>query len=370
MLLKIFHFFKREYIKIAQKKALKTIWNSFNGAINESNKLNKDQIEQIQQYWKSLIGSRVDPKWHQLIYSICGVFKPEFVPFDVCMELQNSLSPHGAASPFDNKGLYRSLLKGFNYPIRIAECINGIYYLPELFGNVEVSFNTFLEGLTNIEDSIIKPSVGTDGGVGVASFCSTCGCVDTMPIELFILDFQKKYGLNFCIEKKIHECANLQCLNASSCNTLRVHTFRNRQDCKIEYVSSYVRIGKKGKVTDNANSGGICAPINENGLLRYAITVYPYKEYSKTESGIPLNGYKINDFEKIVATVIKAHSMLPMFDWIGWDVTVDENGNVIIIEFNPNPDVRIEQCIFKDTCLLHKQEIIINQVYGKNKQYQ
>lgn len=54
-----------------------------------------------------------------------------------------------------------------------------------------------------------------------------------------------------------------------------------------------------------------------------------------------------------------------MFDLIGWDVAMDKNGNVIIIEFNPNPDVRMEQVIFGTTCLANKQDEVLKQVYQK-----
>lgn len=44
---------------------------------------------------------------------------------------------------------------------------------------------------------------------------------------------------------------------------------------------------------------------------------------------------------------------------------MDKNGNVIIIEFNPNPDVRMEQVIFGTTCLANKQDEVLKQVYQK-----
>ena len=93
--------------------------------------------------------------------------------------------------------------------------------------------------------------------------------------------------------------------------------------------------------------------------------MYPYYKGTKTESGIDVSHYKIEAFEKIVSTVLKAHSLLPMFDLVGWDVTVDTQGNVVIIEFNPNPDVRIEQCVFDTTCLGKSQKEIVKRVYKR-----
>lgn len=350
-------------IERGHKKALSNIWNE---AIKryELKELTNEQKKQIQQYWKSKTGETVSTKWHQLIYSITGVFTPEYEPFDVCMKVQEFLSPMKFQWFFDDKGLYRQLLSGFNIPKRIAECIGGVYLLPDkCFG--EISYDKFLKELENIQDCIIKPSRETDGGNGVMSFDVIDGCVKgtNENIRTFLDNYQKMYGKNFVVEEKIHECNNLQCLNPTSCNTLRIHTYRNRDKQEIEYLSSYIRIGKLGKVVDNAHSGGYCGRISKDGYLDRIVRVYPYFKGTVTESGIDVSHYKIDAFEKIVKTVKQAHSLLPMFDLIGWDVTVDQEGNVIIIEFNPNPDVRIEQCVFDTTCLGEIQEEIIRRVY-------
>jgi hypothetical protein len=59
------------------------------------------------------------------------------------------------------------------------------------------------------------------------------------------------------------------------------------------------------------------------------------------------------------------HANLPYFDFIGWDITVDEHENVIVVEFNPDPDMRLDQLIFLDTCLLDHQKDILSAVYKK-----
>lgn len=71
---------------------------------------------------------------------------------------------------FDDKGLYRFLLNGYNIPTRVAECNNGIYYLPNQEGPCEIEKESFLKKLENVDNCIIKPSKGTDGGRGVCSF--------------------------------------------------------------------------------------------------------------------------------------------------------------------------------------------------------
>ena len=323
--------------------------------------LTKAQITEVQNYWEPLVGKTVDVRMHQAMLSLTGIFKPEFEPFEICREVQNRSMIPGAMRFLDDKNLYRDLLNGFNVPTRVAECNNGVYYLPEIHNSIEVSHNEFIRELRNVSDCIIKPSVGSDGGRGVHSFDVAEGV--EIHTQKKIEEIVKDYGRNFCIERKVHECDNLQQLNPTSCNTLRIHTMRCRKEHRIRLLSGYVRIGKMGQVVDNMLSGGTGARIYDDGRLKNTVSCYPYRVYSKTESGVNLDGYQIENYSKIIDTCLAAHSRLPMFDLMGWDVTVDKEGNVIIIEYNPNPDIRIEQAIFGDTCLLDNQEWVMKQYY-------
>ena len=262
-------------------------------------------------------------------------------------------------SYFDDKSLYCYFLRDFSIPHRIAECHNGVCYLPEQ-GIVEVTFEEVLQRCQNIRDCIIKPSKGSSAGIGVKLLNTE------NKSEEEVRKLLKSYHGNFVIEKKIEECENLKCLNPSSCNSLRIHTYRSSVKQKVEFVSAYIRIGRDGKVIDNASAGGITCQVLSNGCLSdYSCTVSPYRVVDKTDSGITLAGYQIDGFNDLVETAVKAHSCLPLFGIIGWDICRDKDGNVVIIEYNPNPDMRIEQLIFKDTLLLDKQEEILKEIYER-----
>lgn len=79
---------------------------------------------------------------------------------------------------------------------------------------------------------------------------------------------------------------------------------------------------------------------------------------------IPPTGYKIERFDEMVSTAIRAHSAIPFFGIIGWDITISNEGKVTIIEYNPDPDMRIEQLPFRDSCLMDFQDEILEEVYG------
>lgn len=55
----------------------------------------------------------------------------------------------------------------------------------------------------------------------------------------------------------------------------------------------------------------------------------------KKERGI--ENFSVPNFEDVKNFAIKLHSHLPYFDWIGWDIAIDENGAPMFIEFNVTP---------------------------------
>jgi hypothetical protein len=359
----LYNKYKEKKTKRISEKTISEICNSVSKYC-ELKHLTKSQQDAIQDYWYPLVGKKVGTRLHQVMLSLTGMFKPEFEPFEICHEVQARSMDYRAFLYFDDKNLYRSLLSGFNIPVRVAECSNGIYYLPEQ-SSLEITYKEFVKYLSNQSNCLIKPSVGTDGGRGIRSFDTKDGL--EMNSKQQVMEVLSQYGKNYCVERKVIENDNLQCLNPTSCNTLRVHTIRDRKEQRIRFLSSYVRIGKMGQVVDNMLSGGLGARIHDDGCLRNAVSCYPYQTFDTTESGVKLEGYKIEYFDKIVNTCLAAHSRLPMFDLMGWDVTVDKDDNVIIIEYNPNPDIRIEQAIFGDTCLLDNQEWVMKQYFTKCK---
>lgn len=315
--------------------------------------LSDDQRKAIKDYYQPLLGGgNFTCSWHQVLYSITGVFNKRYLPFDTYQYLIEALSPYSLQKVLDDKNLYRTLLKDFNIPRRIAECSYGVYYLPQLGKGGRRKAEVY-EYLSNIENCIIKPSKDSSSGNHVASFSAEEGKVKGEELNSFL----KQYGNHFVIEEKVKESENLSQLNPSSCNTLRIHTARVNE--QIVYLSSYIRIGRKGNIVDNAHSGGICAKVNDNGTLDNAYIPYPYSEQEKTDSGIVIKGYKIEGFEKMKQTAIDAHSCIPQFGIMGWDVCEDQKGNPVIIEFNPNPDIRMEQVFFHDTCLGDYQDEIL-----------
>jgi hypothetical protein len=331
-------------------------------------KLTAGQKKEIREYYKENFGISVNPKFHELLYSISGVYKKEYMPLDVIAHVEESLSPFKYAKILDDKAMYDWWFPGIRFPERIAICCNGVAYAYDSDKSMRpINKQQLMDLSLNLSDCFIKPSRDSSGGVGVKAFNVVDGVVSETgePVNK-LLD---SYHGNYVIEKKIVNSKNLRDLNPTSCNTLRVITWRNRKIGKIELVSALLRIGRMGALIDNSAAGGITVPVGKDGILSNSgcIKKGSYKRVEKTETGIDLKGYKIDHFQEIVNTALRCHEYLPYFDFIGWDITVDDKENVIVIEYNPQPDIRLGQLTFLDSYLLDKQKEILTSVYSARK---
>ncbi len=351
------------YFRLMRNRSLDTMWRKQTKGL-QLKKLSLEQKRQIQDYYKHCIGKKVSTRWHRLFYTLTGEFNYRYLPFDVFIEMYHRLSPWNYQKIIDDKNMYRQFLSEFNIPDRFVECSRGVYCLPQE-GNNQVSFDDVVLYCQNLGDCIIKPSRDSSAGIGVRLLSLKDG-YDVKTGE-DIRTILKSYKQNFLVEERMMEMDSLRALNLSSCNTIRVHTFRNRKEERVEFVSAHVRIGRSGSVVDNGSAGGIRSKVNQDGKLsEFACATKPqYTICDKTDSGVVIKDHIIDGFERIVETAVSAHQRIPWFDLIGWDMLIDNKGRVVIIEFNPNPDMKMQQLIYKDSVLGDKQDVILKQAFNK-----
>ncbi len=355
---------KKVVLYFMSKNALRKYYNRLKKQ-TVIKKLTQAQKQEIKDYYRNNYGVKVNTKWHEILYSISGVYRVDYMPFEIYNLLLEKFSPFAFKKVLDDKVLYDWLLPDVRLPKRLFSSCNGVIY-SYMGGKSEISFDYILQSLHNIDNCIIKPSKDSSAGIGVRGLSVSDGIVEGY--EWSLEKLLKSYKGNFVIEEKIICCDNLRNLNPSSCNTLRIHTWRNRKENKIEYVSAFLRVGRKDSLIDNGFAGGIAIPIGDDGILsNNGCTLKYYQRYDKSDTGFTFKGYKIQQFDMMVEVVCNAHHNLPHFDFVGWDVTVNNNNEVVVIEFNPDPDMRLDQLIFLDNCLLSKQKIIYKTLFNNDK---
>lgn len=126
----------------------------------------------------------------------------------------------------------------------------------------------------------------------------------------------------------------LAALNASSVNTLRIVTYLNRDSEPVVYLA-YLRIGRAGRVVDNAASGGIIVSLDQKtGILRkpaYLMNGASATLISKhPDTGTELTSHELPFFFEALAQTLEAHRALPQVHSIGWDVALTETGPVLL----------------------------------------
>lgn len=148
-------------------------------------------------------------------------------------------------------------------------------------------------------------------------------------------DFEKLY--NYLVDNKLElleepivQCDEMNRLNSSSVNTVRMVTVMNDED-EVTIIATFSRIGN-GKVVDNFNSGGMTARIdvesgkiiedavNKNGEL--------FEKHPLTDTTI--KGFQIPNWEEAKNVVKAAAKLSKHVRYVGWDVGLSVKGPVLV----------------------------------------
>ncbi|MGF3066281.1 sugar-transfer associated ATP-grasp domain-containing protein [Facklamia sp. P12950] len=193
----------------------------------------------------------------------------------------------------------------------------------------------FLDFVKKHPTFIYKIKVGSGGnGIGIYKSQESKSLINDF------LDFKKN---NLIIEEIIHQHSEMKKFNPSSVNTIRLVTVVNNEE--VEIVHAVFRAGSGKGFTDNFHHLGIAALIDiELGIvytqginkLNEKFIVHPYSHKE-------IIGFHIPYWTKVKATVKNAALINPEIRYIGWDVSIKEDGTICIIEGNCASDPDITQ---------------------------
>lgn len=304
--------------------------NSQYKKLSNKRKLTKEQKKEIQEFYKSILGKKISLYSHEYFYSRTGIYSKEYVPkslHEVELIPKANMMPYRDA--YADKNMVDVLLPNVKHPHTILKRINGYFY----FESKPVSKQEAISLCQNLHHAIIKP-VLSHSGEGIKGLEVENGLTNIKGLS--IEQLFDKYGNNFQIQERLKQHEKMSMLNETSVNTLRILTYRS--DMEILVIYSVVRIGRKGQVIDNQSAGGISTIIGEDGKLgNTAFGGFADDGVGKTDSGVILDGFEIPSYHKAIETVKRLHYQLPYFNFIGWDVAIDEVGDPVIIEWNACP---------------------------------
>ena len=232
---------------------------------------------------------------------------------------------------YSDKNLTEFILRGIKYPETVLKNVNGYYYLD----GQAVDRDTAIRACQDLGDVIIKPTMQSHGS-GVRKFSVKDGItsIDNETVDHLF----SRYKADFIIQKVVRQHERLSALNPSSVNTLRILTYRSGMEVLVPYT--VIRIGRKGWDIDNETAGGISTRIEKDGkLARYAYGAPGNEGIEQTDTGVVLEGYEIPSYAEAVDTVKKLHLQLPHFNLIGWDISIDQEDDPVLIEWNVWPEL-------------------------------
>lgn len=150
-----------------------------------------------------------------------------------------------------------------------------------------------------------------------------------------VSDFVKFLGgRKFLIQERIVQHDDMNVLNPSCINTMRILTIRTGQTFHLYQV--YLRIGINNNYVDNGMSGNIMVGVEKDSgaLMEYAFADAVNTADSKLDrhpqTMTVFKDFQIPYFEESIEMVKSLHLLFHQFYMIGWDIGITPDGPIVI----------------------------------------
>lgn len=178
---------------------------------------------------------------------------------------------------------------------------------------------------TSAHPVFVKKDVGESCGRGV----------ELVDMNQAGMDNKKLFGelrksRKIILEERIKQASTLALLNPSSVNTVRCFTLKTKHGIEIPWC--FMKIGRNGSFVDNGGAGGLLVGIdpergifNTTGRDEYGLC---YEKHPDTD--VLFQGFKLPEWEKMIAICKEMAEKEPSVPWIGWDMTYTDRGWVVV----------------------------------------
>lgn len=294
--------------------------------------LTSEQKKKVNDLYLKCYRKKIPLTWHKHYTAFTGNFDEYYFPELLYIpEFERYMNFYkGFSQVVEDKNMipiFASYAK-VKMPKKILSCQNGLYKNGK---EEKVSFDDCIKLLDNIGVCFLKPSIDTDSGQGCLLLNIEKG-IDKNTSKN-ISDILKEVGNNFIIQEKIVCHNSIKAIYDGSVNTFRIMTFRWKNEICISPI--VMRIGQNGSFLDNAHAGGMFIAVDSDGMLHEkAFTEFKAEYDAHPNSGIIFKNHKVEHVEKMIDTAKKMHYLIPSIGVINWDMTIDEDGNPVLIESN------------------------------------
>ena len=196
----------------------------------------------------------------------------------------------------------------------------------------------------------------------VGSFGSGAQIINVNSTENLQNIFDKLKSENRIIEEIVVQHEALAAFCSDTVNTIRVNTFLDIHNV-VHILTTGGRFGRVGKVVDNFHGGGFSVIIDPKTgvIISDGINRLHERAQKHPDTGKTFKGFQYPCWTEICATVTKMAKRIPQMRHIGWDIGINNDGEIVLIEANINPDVDVQQAPH-DTGILHLYTPLIEEL--------
>ncbi len=301
-------------------------------------------LQKYKARWR-VLSPRIPKVFLRLYSSLSGVKSSDYVPDSLYFtHIEPMLNNREYSRSFADKNMYSLLIDKSLLPSVWLRKMHGAYLDEDykLVGDVD----EMLEKLAGEQDRvIIKASVDSQGGKSIVMLESKDGGFFAGSVKVTKKWLEHHFGDNFLLQQVVQQHSSYGAFNPTSLNTLRVYTYRSVTDESVHVLHSVLRVGAPGFVIDNVSSGGKACGVSSEGTLNGNIYDINGKGYRALNGLDSLKGTHLFKYEAVMDLAKQLAAKQPYCRVIGFDICVDENERVLLIELN-NFDVGVDMLQF------------------------
>ncbi|WP_271402367.1 sugar-transfer associated ATP-grasp domain-containing protein [Salinicoccus roseus] len=310
-----------EYYSIVQKRPL-----------YKNVTIDNHQEKEIQSIWKRHYGKKVPTRWHRLYQSYTGRYNKKYFPEVLfTTKLERRLNDREVARFISDKSflpMYYRDVEGIRSPDTYLMNNSGIFYTADrrIISREKAASLLWEQG-----EVIIKPTLDSSSGDSVNRFDFHNG-IDRISGDS-IEDVFDAYKENFLVQEKIIPSRHLKVLYPDSINTLRVITYLIDDEVKCAPIT--LSMGRDGNHVDNIQAGGISIAVSDDGMLAdEGYTHFGEVHTEHPDTGKPFKGHRLPKIPDVIRMAKEMHEKTPHMRIISWDITIDENEAIVLLEIN------------------------------------
>lgn len=322
------------------KKEQKQYMRWLSGYISDSDKLTKNQADNIKKYWKEL-GGDISAEWHRFYQSRSGIEDRRFIDDSLFYSrMFPLLNRQELQKAYADKNNYDVLFADIPRPRTIVRNINGYFYTDD--GRL-LTESQAIYMCADEETFIIKPTLDSCGGRGIEIINNQRLGSDSLDKMVKAIknsfDAHKK---DYIVQEVIEQSNELRKLNKTTLNTMRVSSVFFKGEPYI--CNPFFRVG-----SDKVNIVGVDSDVfyyglTSDGKLNGNNFDYKYRRISKDVDGC--QDFQVPNYQSALELVKEVHKHCPPYiQFIGADIAFDKKGFPILLEINTRkPFIIAPQC--------------------------